>query len=59
MNDISLTRPLSGKVTVVTGAGRSIGRSVAYAQAGAAVVCSARNKNELRETAALIETAGN
>lgn len=52
--------PLHGKVAVITGAGRGIGRAIAlaYAGAGAAVVCSARSKNEIEETVALIEAAG-
>lgn len=60
MNAISQNQPLHGKVAVITGAGRGIGRAIAcaYAQAGAAVVCSARKANELQETLALIEAAG-
>ena len=51
---------LAGKVAVITGAGRGIGRAIAlgWAQAGAAVVCSARSANEIDETAALITAAG-
>lgn len=54
------TGPLAGKVAVITGAGRGIGRAIAlgWAQAGAAVVCSARSANEIDETAALITAAG-
>jgi len=51
---------LRGKVAVITGAGRGIGRAIAqaYASAGAAVVCSARREADIRETAALIQAAG-
>jgi len=55
-----LDRSLIGKVAVVTGAGRGIGRAIAlaYAHAGARVVCSARSEPEIRETAAIIESEG-
>jgi 3-oxoacyl-[acyl-carrier protein] reductase len=51
---------LRGQVAVVTGAGRGIGRAIAlaYAKAGAAVVCSARSGDEIEETAALITAQG-
>jgi len=51
---------LKHKVAVITGAGRGIGRTIAlaYASAGAAVVCSARSEADIAETAALIRRAG-
>ena len=51
---------LSGKVAVVTGAGRGIGRAVALALAaeGAAVAASARSSPEISGTAAAIRNAG-
>ncbi|HEY7244009.1 MAG TPA: SDR family oxidoreductase [Xanthobacteraceae bacterium] len=53
-------RMLMGKVVVITGAGRGIGRAiaVAYANAGASIVCSARSDSEIRETAAIIGSTG-
>jgi len=53
----SLSVDLSGKVAIVTGAGRGIGRAiaVAYAAAGADVVLTARTPGEIDEVAASIE----
>jgi 3-oxoacyl-[acyl-carrier protein] reductase len=51
---------LSGKSALITGAGRGIGKAIAiaYAQAGAAVCCSARSVDEIQETAQEITLAG-
>jgi 3-oxoacyl-[acyl-carrier protein] reductase len=60
MSSIPTNSSLAGKVAVITGAGRGIGRAIAlaYAGAGASVVCSARNAREITETAAMIKEGG-
>ncbi len=51
---------LAGKVAIVTGASKGIGRVAAemFAREGAQVVCVARSADLVKETAARIETAG-
>ena len=51
---------LTGKVAVVTGAGRGIGRAIAiaYAGAGASVGCGARTEADIEATVCQIEAAG-
>jgi NAD(P)-dependent dehydrogenase (short-subunit alcohol dehydrogenase family) len=51
---------LDNKTAVITGAGRGIGRalSIGLAEAGADVVLLSRTKNDLEETAALIQETG-
>ena len=51
---------LDGRVALVTGAGRGIGRGIALelAEAGAEVVCAARTREEVEAVAAEIAAAG-
>ncbi|MCX5999581.1 MAG: SDR family NAD(P)-dependent oxidoreductase, partial [Chloroflexi bacterium] len=51
---------LAGKVAIVTGAGRGIGKGIAlaYAEAGADVVCVARTASEIESVAARARSMG-
>jgi len=51
---------LTGKVALVTGGGRGLGRGIAFAlaQAGADVAVTSRTKSQLEETAKAIEALG-
>jgi 7-alpha-hydroxysteroid dehydrogenase len=51
---------LDGKVAIVTGAGRGIGRgcALAFAEMGADVVCAARTREQIDETAAAVRKLG-
>jgi len=51
---------LEGKVAIITGAGRGIGRATAlrFAKEGAAVVCCSRTATQIAETARLISESG-
>ena len=52
--------PLAGRVALVTGASRGLGRDIAqaFAAAGADLVLTARTESDLDETASLVRAAG-
>jgi 7-alpha-hydroxysteroid dehydrogenase len=51
---------LDGKVAIVTGAGRGIGRgcALAFAEMGADIVCAARTREQIDDTAAAVRKLG-
>jgi NAD(P)-dependent dehydrogenase (short-subunit alcohol dehydrogenase family) len=51
---------LDGKVALITGASKGIGRVMSrlFAQEGAAVICAARSRDLVEETAGLVKAAG-
>lgn len=53
-------RPLEGKVALITGASRGLGKAmaIALAQGGARLALVARDKEKLQETAAAVQEAG-
>ncbi len=53
-------KPLAGKVAVITGAGRGIGKAIGigYCRAGASVVCAGRTEMEILEAAMAMRLAG-
>ena len=55
-----VTKPLEGRVALITGASRGLGRAmaVALAQGGAKLALVARDEDKLKETAAEVASAG-
>ncbi len=59
-NGMTMPQPLSGKISIVTGASRGIGRSIALrlAAAGSMVVLCARDQQLLDDAASEIRSSG-
>src|SRR5258708_8690787 len=60
MNAMAINKPLEGKLAIVTGASRGIGRAIALrlAQDGATLVLAARTEADLAKVASEIKSGG-
>src|SRR6266851_9324708 len=60
MNAMASDKPLEGKMAIVTGASRGVGRAIALrlAQDGATLVLAARTESDLAKVASEIKSTG-